>query len=143
MRHPAALGAAKREQLISAVDFGLQQCAFLGIHAFEHQIALQISHLIGFYAIEIQSNHIKRSGKVWEHAEDANRTGKRSAFSKDIIGHTRHIITTRSSIIPHRNDHRFLLLQEHERMMHLLAGVSRTATGINAQHYSFYIIIVS
>ena len=28
-------------------------------------------------------------------------------------------------------------------MMHLLAGISRTTTGINPQHYSFYIIIVS
>ena len=141
--HVASLGAARGEEVVTALYHALHESRLLGVHALVYHVSLQRRVAIGFQTVDVQSDLVAQFVDVGHEAKDTDRTGEGGRFSVDIVGTAGDIVTSRSGQVTHRDhDRQALLTKRLESTPYLFAGIGATAGTVDTQHDGLNLVVL-
>ena len=137
----SAISHTLAEQLIATIDILLQQSSLVCVQGARHSSEGRV--LVGLYLAELHTQLLgQQLTDVWEHTEDTNGTRQCGGLCVDVVGITADVVTTRGSIVTHRNHYGLLGFQVGHCAPYLLGSIGRTTRRVHAQHHSLHVVIV-
>ena len=99
---------------------------------------------VALHAVERDAQLVlQRVDRIYEHAENPDRTGQRRAVGHDHVGRTGNVVSAAGGIGTHRHDDRFFGLQQFHLAPDHVRRQRAAAGGIDAQHHGLHSLVLA